>query len=264
MVNLLAMKNIRSLFKINIATYFLIVSFLVTGLIKNIIFIYLIVVVHELGHIIMLKYFKKKIIRVDIYPMGGVTTVDKRVNTPIKEEVIVAISGVVFQLILGLIFIIIFKLGFISRSSITLFANYNKTIMMFNLLPIVPLDGYIIMRNVIEKFCPFKKSFFLSFFISGVFMILFGTFRDFFSLNNYLVISFLIYKMVVVLKDFKLELWKFQLERYLFDIKYKKIKNEKEVNLNLLKKDTYHFFKNKDTYVGERKILEQKFHQNRY
>lgn len=257
------MKNIRSLFKINVATYFLILSFLLSGFIKNIIFIYLIVIVHELGHILLIKFYKENIVRVDIYPMGGVTTVDKKINTKISEELFIAMAGLLSQIVLGLIFFFIYKLRMISVSTYSLFVNYNKTIMLFNMLPIMPLDGYVIGRSLLEIIMPFKKSFYISFIISLIFIILFVTFNEFFSLNNYLIISFLIYKMIRQFKDFKFELLKFQLERYIMDIKYQKIKNEARIDLSLLKKDTYHFFKNKNTYIGEKQILHKKFGNNR-
>ena len=78
------MKNIWHLFNIHFSTYLLILSFLLTGLIKNIILIYLIVLFHELGHILIIKLLGYKILRVDIYPSGGVTKIDKKINTKLS------------------------------------------------------------------------------------------------------------------------------------------------------------------------------------
>ena len=91
MANLLAMKNIWHLFNINISTYILILSFLVTGLIKNIILIYFIVLFHELGHIFIIKILGYKILRVDIYPSGGVTRIDKPINTKLSHDMLIAL-----------------------------------------------------------------------------------------------------------------------------------------------------------------------------
>lgn len=212
----------------------------------------------------MIKKFNEKIIQVDIYPMGGITKVDKKINTKISEELLIAISGIGAQIILGLIIFVIHNFNLISINTYNLFCSYNKTILLFNMIPIIPLDGYIIVRSLLEVVMPFKKSFYISFIISIVFMAGFVTINEKLSLNNYLIISFLIYKMINQVKDFKLEFLKFQLERHLFKIKYQKIKNEPKIDLNLLKKDTYHFFKANNTYVGEQKILEKKFGSNRY
>jgi len=256
------MKNIKNLFKVNISTYFLILTFLFTGLIKNIILIYLIVIVHELGHIFIVKLLKYKIIKVDIYPMGGVTTINKKINTSIKHELLISIFGIVFQIILGFIFLILFKFSYISSNTYELFINYNKTIMIFNILPIIPLDGYIFIRSIWELIFPYKKAFYLSFITSIIFILLFITYNELYSLNNYLVISFLIYKIITTFKDFKYEYFKFLMERYLYNFRYGKVKYQKGTNLNLLKKDTYHYFKDKDKIYSEKRILAKKFNNN--
>jgi len=94
------MRNTRVLLKVNLATYFLILTFLFTGLIKNIILIYLIVIFHEIGHLFIIKLLKYEIIRIDIYPMGGVTKVNKKINTSIRDELLISVFGIIFQIIL--------------------------------------------------------------------------------------------------------------------------------------------------------------------
>ena len=253
------MKNIWHLFNIHPSTYFLILSFLLTGLIKNIILIYVIVIFHELGHIFIIKLLRYKILRVDIYPSGGVTRMDKKINTKISHDLLIASFGVFFQILLYFLFTLIYSLSWIRSSTYELFLTYNTTIFLFNLLPIIPLDGYQLLRGIWEMFFPFKKAFKISFIISLLSILLFITYNHLFSLNNYLIITFLIYKIVYEYKNFKYQNTRFQLERYLNDFPYHKIKNEKEVNLSLLKKDTYHFFKKDNTYVSEKKILKKKF-----
>ena len=43
------------------------------------------------------------------------------------------------------------------------------------------------------------------------------------------------------------------------DIKYNKIKYENKTDLSKLKKDTYHYFKDKEEIISEKKILSKKF-----
>lgn len=242
-------------FKINSATYFLILTFLLTGLIKNIIIIYLIVVIHELGHIFIIKKLKYKIIKVEIYPMGGITSIDKKINTKISHEILISIFGILFQILLLIIMYILFKNSIIRESTYILFKSYNKTIMIFNLLPIIPLDGYIFLRSILEIIFPYKKTYYLSLIISIISIILFITYNEIFSLNNYLIISFLIYKIIISIKEFKYIYMRFLTERYLYDLPYQKLKYENKTNIDLLKKDTYHYFKEKDKIYSEKKVL---------
>ena len=256
------MKNIWPLFKINSATYILILTFLLTGLIKNIILIYLIIIIHELGHIMMIKLLKYDIIKVEIYPMGGVTTIKKDINSKVINDFLIAIMGIIMQIILFFLFIIFFKNNLISLNTFNLFKSYNKTIILFNLIPIIPLDGYHILRSINELFFSFKTSFYLSLIISIISLILFIIKTGIFSLNNYLVISFLIYKIIYEYKNFKFIHLEFLLERLLKDLKFNKIKYNHQVNLDYLKKDTYHYFKTNDKVYSEKEVLNNKFRNN--
>ena len=156
--------------------------------------------------------------------MGGITTIDKKINTPIYKEIIIAIMGITFQILLFLIMNILFKHNLLKKEDFELFNTYNKTIMIFNLLPLIPLDGYQLLKSFLEIFFPFKLAFYLSFLISLISLIGFFSFQHLFSLNNYLIISFLIYKLYKEYKDFKFRHLKFLLERYLYHLPYHKIK----------------------------------------
>ena len=253
------MKNIWRLFNIHFSTYLLILSFLFTGLIKNIILIYLIVIFHELGHIFIIKILGYKIIRVDLYPSGGITRIDKPINTKISHDLLIASFGIIFQILLYVIFYFLFSFSYIRSSTYELFVSYNTTILLFNLLPIVPLDGYQFLRGISEILFPFKKAFKISFVISLISVLFFITYHEILSLNNYLIVSFLVYKLVSEFKNFKYQNERFLLERYLYDFPYRTIKNEKEIDLNLLKKDTYHYFFCNRKYLSEKKLLERKY-----
>lgn len=258
------MKNIKNLVKINPATYFIILTFLLTGLIKNIILVYIIVIFHELGHILIIKKLNLKITKVEIYPMGGITTINKKINSSIKEEIIISLAGIFFQFLLYLIFLLLYQNNLISPNTYDIFNTYNKTILIFNLLPIIPLDGYIFIRSLIEIYFPYKLAYYISLIISIISIILFITYNELLSLNNYLIISFLVYKIITSLKEFKYNYLRFELERYLNDFQYRTIKHEKKCSLNLLKRETYHFFKQKDTYISEKKLLKEKYQEKKY
>ena len=221
--------------------------------------IYFIVIFHELGHIFIIKTLGYKVLRVDIYPSGGVTKIDKKINTKLSHDIFIASFGIVFQIILYFIFTFLYSLSFIRSSTYELFVTYNITILIFNLLPIIPLDGYQLLRSIWEILFPYKKAFKISLVISVISILLFITYNQILSLNNYLVISFLIFKLVTELKNFKYQNMRFLLERYLNDLPYRKIKNESIIDLSLLKKDTYHYFKKGNTYVSEKKVLNKKF-----
>ncbi len=253
------MRNIFPKFKINIATYVLILSFFLTGLIKNIIIIYFIILFHEMGHIMVARLLKYEVLKVEIYPSGGLTTLNKPINTKISHDIFIASAGILFQVFLFLLVFLVYQKGFLTNDSYNIFITYNKTILLFNILPIIPLDGYHLMRAFMEKFFSYTTSFYISIIISIIAIILFINYDQVFSLNNYLIISFLIFKIYQEVKEFKFKRIKFLLERFLNNISFNKIKYNKKINLNLLKKDTYHYFKDNKNIISEKKVLNRLF-----
>lgn len=240
--------------KINFVTiYFLLILFL-CGYLKIGLIIFLIVIIHELGHVFFALLFHYKILNITIYPFGGITKINKDLNTPIYKELLIASGGVIFQLILFLI-INYLPLSIYFKSN---FIKYNFSILFFNLLPIIPLDGSVILNSFLNMIFSYKKSYYIYFFISviGIFLYLFT--NIWFSLNNYLIISLFVIKTIYAWKNYKFLLNRFLLERYINKYEYKFI-NTKEGNLDILKIDTYQYFKENGKIVSEMTKLKERF-----
>ena len=75
------------------------ISFILTGYFSNLIIFTSIILIHELGHYHAAKINNLKVDKIIIYPYGGITKINTPVNTKIKKELIVAISGILYQLI---------------------------------------------------------------------------------------------------------------------------------------------------------------------
>ena len=253
------MKTICPKFKINFLTYFVFLSFLLTGYIKNILIIFCIILIHECGHVFFLKLFHYKIIKVEIYPYGGLTTTDKLINSPINKDIVIYLGGVLFQILLVLFFKFLFSHHIILETTYKLFLLYNRNILIFNLLPIKPLDGAELIELLLQKYLPFSKAISFNINISIFFLIAFILYNIKSNLNNYIVVSFLIYKIVEYYKKQDYYKNKFYLERYLYILPYKKIEHLNKEDLSLLKKETLHFFKKEKKYRHEKELLKERF-----
>lgn len=258
------MRNILQKIKINPITYFLLVICFLSGLFKNIILILLIVLVHELGHIFFVLKLNYKANKVEIYPFGGITEISKDLNSPINHEFLIASGGFIFQLFLWLIFKFLSFTDLISIATYKLFNTYNNSIILFNLLPIIPLDGYILTKSILEKFLSYKKAYFITFIISVLGILLYLQYNYVFSLNNYMIVTLLIYKTFSHFKNYKYVYNRFLLERYMNIYPYRKTKHEKKLSFQNFKKETLHFFKVGNKYVHEKVILKKKFDKNRH
>lgn len=248
------MMNILNKFKINNYTYFFLLICALCGYIKNITIIFFICFIHELGHIFFIKLFKYKIISVELLPFGGFTTIDKRINTSINKDILISIGGIFFQIIL-LFIVFLFKNNF-NIITYNLIINYSIILIIFNLIPIIPLDGNKIMHLLLEKLFSYHLSYYLNFTISLIFLIIFLVINYVYNLDNYFIITFLLYKTIIYIKDYSYMKKRFLLERYLYDINYKCINNNTE-KINDLKKEVLHYFKENNKYVLEKKKIEK-------
>ena len=88
------MKNIL---KIDISVYLLVLIGILSGYIKDLVIVYFIVLMHEIGHVIFFMLFKVDILSIVIYPFGGMCYVNKKINNRILYDVIINIGGILMQ-----------------------------------------------------------------------------------------------------------------------------------------------------------------------
>lgn len=231
-------------------TILLSLTLFLCGRFNYFIIIFIIILFHDLGHILTMKLFNINISKISILPFGSIIISDIKCNEKSLIKFLIAISGILFQLILYFIFNIFYNLGLINNISIDLFNNYNKVIVIFNLLPIVPLDGSKILESLLENIFYYKKVIYLKNIISIISLIILLFYKKLsLDLLNILFIS--IYMSYEELLSINFIYNKFLLERYLYKYNYKKIKYVSSVNK--IYKNRLNFINN----VSEEKILKK-------
>jgi Zn-dependent protease/CBS domain-containing protein len=117
-----------------------------------VVLLYLSVLVHELSHCVVARGFGLPVRRILLYPLGGVSEIEREAHTP-GREFAVAGAGPALSLVLGAIGYGLAQVlpdgipGVIIRQ--LMFANI--IVGVFNLLPGLPLDGGRMLRAVIWK-----------------------------------------------------------------------------------------------------------------
>lgn len=225
------------------------------GYFKCLVCIVLILLVHDLGHLFFLKLLGYKIERIEILPFGANIETNINLNSPSFDIILISIAGIIFQIILYFIFVFIYKFSFISDSLYEMFLKYNTLLILFNLLPIYPLDGNKLIHSILECFINYKMSLLVSAFISLISSIVFLYVNYLFELDNYPIVIFLIFKVLTYIKDNKYIFNKFLLERTLFDFNCRKTKNVNSINK--IYKNRFNFING----VSEKKILLKKFNK---
>lgn len=248
------MKNILKKVKIDCTTYLLIILALFAGYIKNISLILLIVLIHEIGHVFFFILFKIKIQKITIFPFGGVTYVNKKLHERIYKDVLISLGGIFFQVILGVFFLILYNFDFIVSSTYSLFTLYNIRIIIFNILPIIPLDGSKFIFAILSKYLAYRDSYIIMIVLGIISLFLFIGFNFVYKVNDLILYVFLIFKLYEVIKESKYVINKFYLERVLYNHYYNEIISD-YLDIKKIRIDKYYFFDIGGKYLNEKDYL---------
>lgn len=142
-----------------ILTVFLLIGFL-TGTFYQLVIILSIVLLHELGHYAAAAFFKWRINYIMLWIFGGVMVTEEDGNRPLHQEIIVTLAGPFLHIV---IFILLYfysssSFNFIQPSILEMVYLYNTLILLFNLLPIWPLDGGKIIFYLSSHVMPFRRA----------------------------------------------------------------------------------------------------------
>ena len=240
-------------------TYILIaLGFILTGYFHNLLVFTSIIIIHELGHYTIAKLNKLTVEKIIIYPYGGIVKMNNLINTSINKELFVAISGILFQTIYYILIVFFHSQGLIRDYIFELFKTYNYSILIFNILPIHPLDGSKILNLLLSKIIPFNIANQLNIIISIITLITMISINYYeFNYTTILIIGVILDNITKYYKQLKYIFNKFLLERHIYKLTYNKTK--KINKLNQMYKEKYHIIKENNTYITEKQALSHKF-----
>ena len=140
--------------RIDLKIIAVILIFLFTRQLKTYCIIMFFCFLHELGHIITAKLFKMRIEKIEILPCGFSASFFSYNSSGFPknfsmQELLVALAGPIVSLILALSFQYIDDTNFtiVTKQEIV---YSNILILIFNLLPLYPLDGGRILKNILN------------------------------------------------------------------------------------------------------------------
>lgn len=211
--------------KYNVHPLYYVVAFIsvITGHFKGYIIYTVVILVHELGHIFAGLVLKWPILKITIYPFGCMTTFNNKLNSSSIEEFLILIYGPLFQILFNMIYP----------------SSYHYFILIFNLLPIYPLDGSKLLFLLLNRITSYYYSYVYIFIISYVTIFILLITR--FNLINLLIFSYLlcdVYKYVKLLPNV---MYKFYYERYKYIYKYKR-------DIIIIGNNKHKMYKNKNNY----------------
>ncbi|MGE6629075.1 M50 family metallopeptidase [Bacillus sp. NPDC077027] len=130
----------------------------ISGQIKPLLCLLVIVGIHELGHAAAACYYHWRIKRIFLLPFGGTVEVEEHGNRPLKEELAVILCGPLQHIPLQLVAWFLLEASLLSSDLFAVFTFYNMAILLINLLPIWPLDGGKLFFLLLSAFYPFQRA----------------------------------------------------------------------------------------------------------
>lgn len=236
--------------KIHFITQIYLLISLLSGFFYEVLALYFCLFVHELGHLLMIKIFKKEIKLLEISPLGGILHLDKCQNDKNIKELLIYLGGPLASLLLFILF------NYLNVSEIL--KKGSLYVLVLNLLPIIPLDGAKILMCFKQYFLPYRKILYIGVYMSFIFIFLFIIY--FHNYYNYLIILvFFGYLNYLYLRDISYKYFSFLWYKYLYPNKHLKDKiiiTEKNIYYYFYKGYNNVFYQN-NKFIPENVVLKQ-------
>lgn len=243
------MKNILKKIKIHPLFLLFLIIFMLIGRFRFIMYFTLLIIVHETGHLIMSLLFKWNIDKIIILPFGAMIKYNELINRPLIEEFLISISGIIIQYL----FFVLIK----NVVDYKYFSFINYFIIIFNLIPIYPLDGSKILNVLFNKITTFRNSILLTLITSYIFVLILSIVLFDTNKLSVLIMYFLFKETTKLYNEQEAIFNKFLLERNLYEFKFK---HKKTINsIYQMKKDYKHLFKEDKNYLTEKFYLKKMF-----
>lgn len=130
--------------------------------------------IHEFGHFTAAHFFKWRIRRMYMWIFGAVMETDEHGVRPIYEECIVILAGPIQHLWIYGATWILHHYGLFPPAIIQGIFFYNTVILLFNLLPIWPLDGGKLLYLLLTSIYPYQKGYEHTLIISSIHCVAIG------------------------------------------------------------------------------------------
>ncbi len=101
----------------------------------------LVLAMHEMGHVLAALALGVRVSAIEVTPFGGAARLEGWRQLPAWQAALIALAGPLANLLLAMAAIFGTHYGLFSVEEAALFVRCNLTLMLFNLLPVLPMDG---------------------------------------------------------------------------------------------------------------------------
>lgn len=118
-----------------------------------------VILIHELAHCYVSVYYDIGISEIKFFIFGGVAKFQEHIEENSKQEIIIASAGPITNFALIFITLLVMDKFHIEKGhTIQLFLTANMVVGLFNLIPVLPLDGGRIARGILGNYFGIKRA----------------------------------------------------------------------------------------------------------
>lgn len=127
----------------------------ITGQFLELLTLFTIVFIHEMGHVIAALLNGVTVKSVQLLPFGGVAVIEDHGRLTAGREIIIALAGPLQNGIMIVMALLLQHAGGGNSAFLAYFIQANAIIALFNLLPVLPLDGGKILQAALSMLVPY-------------------------------------------------------------------------------------------------------------
>lgn len=172
--------------------YFILLCFL--GLQGKVFLSFIFVIIHEISHYCAARCFSYTGFDIELLPVGARINLKELEEASIKEDIIISLAGPTVNILLAAMFYY-FKCEQLFLSNFALGA--------INLIPIAPLDGSRVVKDLLQKKFDYKKANIFSIYVSFFIGFLLELFCIFLYCRNMFNISIALFTLFTLTFSFK-------------------------------------------------------------
>lgn len=144
--------------EVSVFTWILVILAFFSGWLVPLGHVFLIMTLHELGHALWAWIFGYPIRRLTILPFGLAMTLEDFGCRDAGKEMVILIGGLSVHLLIPALYALGVSQGWVSAAMGQWVLLINRSALLFNSLPLYPLDGGRIALSLLHYFLPFTSA----------------------------------------------------------------------------------------------------------
>lgn len=226
------------------------------------------IIIHECGHLTMAFFYNWELEELKFFAFGGIMEFKGELNKSNKQDLIISSAGMVFNLFtLILLFLMREKAKDFMNMTLYNYAMWTQLfVILFNLIPLPPLDGSRIVNAILCFFLPYKVVLrILRWINTGLITIFTGVTILYDIRQFFIIVSFLTYSTVRYNKHIHYLFQRFLLQKKMYanvDLPRKIVKIKDDSWENNIYRGYLNLFQVKNRLHEEQKWLKLKYEEN--